>query len=125
MTNVTYNCAVCRKVKPNLNSGGTGYAERNTGEKVCYFCCAIDDEKYMRLHGKIVLYLTGEGIEERVSNWPGTLKFPLLRRTTGNHNMTGKRVDIWFNGPDKFIWHGVKYGENTQIVRCNRTKGRL
>ena len=71
----------------------------------------------MTEHGRIMLYLSnGE-----VMNWPGTLRFPAHVRK-GRHNIAGSRYDVWFAGPDGFQWHGVQYGDNTQICHCKRTK---
>ena len=88
------------------------------GKRSCYKCCAAIDATYMKEKGRIALYLTESG----VTNWPGSLSFPVLARTKGGHNIAQSRYDVWFRGPDNFIWHGVQYGENTQICHCRRTK---
>ena len=91
--------------------------------------------------GLAFLYITteGEGSPELgrksqrwhsgyVSNWPGTLKFPArgcgVRVRKNAHNWGLTRSDIWFNGPDGFKWHGVSYGDYTQLTRCTRTRER-
>ncbi len=136
MTDVTFTCCKCGKTKPVQTSGGTGYAGSEY-HKVCYDCCAIEDKEYMLKEGKITLYLTG-GIghdkdgrkmvsatwfgETHVSNWPGILKFTVEHIRLGYHNFARYRYDVWFKGPDGFEWHGVQYGDNTQICHCKRTK---
>jgi hypothetical protein len=82
--------------------------------------------------GKAVLYLTTtpnmtpagnrHGDKGTVSNWPGSLKFQTGPVKVGRHNMAGKRYDVWFRGPDGKDWHGVQYGENTQLCHCRRIK---
>lgn len=54
-------------------------------------------------------------------NWPGSLEFRCWTRT-GNHNIARTRYDVWFYGPDGYIWYGVTYGEDTQLCHCKRTK---
>lgn len=59
-----------------------------------------------------------------IGNWPGTLTFKATGVTRGRHNWGIPRWDVWFNGPDGHVWHGVNYGNNTQIVHCRRTAKR-
>ena len=114
-------CSSCLKeIVPPANSGGTGYGMSKTGP-ICYACCAIDDQKYMRETGKIDLYLSKERDTYKITNWPGTLKFEPTSYRTGKHNIAGSRVDVWFVF-DGYWWHGVQYGEWTQICHCKRTK---
>lgn len=98
-------------------SGGTGYATTDKGEKVCYKCCAVEDEQYMKDHGVNTLYLSNG----KITNWPGTLQYPANRIHESRHNLGHTRVDVWFYGPDNKIWHGVNIGDN-QILRCKRTQ---
>jgi len=60
--------------------------------------------------------------EHTLTNWPGTLRFDPHYIKKGRHNIAGTRYDVWFPGPDGHIWHGINYGENTQITHCKRTK---
>lgn len=72
----------------------------------------------MDKHGKTTLYLSnGE-----VTNWPGTLRFPLWSSKRGRHNIAGTRKDVWFKDGSGNMWHGVQYGEFTQICHCKRLK---
>jgi hypothetical protein len=119
-----FACFRCREVKPLQTSGGTGYGADGNGNLICYSCCADIDREDMRRTGKATLYLTaGADGTADVTNWPGTLRFRTGPVRRGRHNMAGTRYDVWFTGPDGKEWHGVQYGENTQIVHCKRVKG--
>lgn len=72
----------------------------------------------MRLTGKALLYLHNAN---SVGTWDGTFNFPVHYQRTGGHNMAGKRLDLWFRGPEGATWHGVNIGDN-QIVHCKRNK---
>lgn len=98
----------------------TGYITID-GKTTCYECCAKLDAQWMREKGKITLYLTTDGDKATVGNWPGSLKFSAFVRK-GRHNIARTRYDVWFIGPDHAQWHGVQYGENTQICHCRRIK---
>jgi hypothetical protein len=115
---ITFKCSRCEQVKPVQTEGGTGYALQDNGAPVCYACCAELDKEYMREHGKISLYLA----DRDVTNWPGSLRFPVWSIKKSPHNIARWRYDAWFNGPDGHVWHGVQYGENTQLIHCKRTK---
>lgn len=143
---VFFKCHQCKQVKPVKTTGGTGYAYYDDDRPVCYDCCGENDRKEMIEVGKIVLYLsceparklrrpnglpyTPETLHEgpgrktagEVTNWPGTLRFKCHTRV-GRHNIAGYRYDCWFTGPDGKQWHGVTYGDNTQLCHCRRLKG--
>lgn len=118
-----FRCADCKQVKPVHTEGGTGYGYGKDNEPVCYECCGKRDLVDMKATGKATMYLTklpNGGYE--VGNWPGTFKVRANVRI-GRHNMAGKRYDAWFTNPaDGMVWHGVTYGDNTQICHCKRTK---
>jgi hypothetical protein len=114
-----------------------GYGQTADGKKICYECCAENDRKAMLDNGKIILYLTpanlrdtapngfrgldGEKVSRwQVSNWPGSLKFNAYVKK-GAHNIAGSRYDAWFTGPDGKEWHGVNYGEMSQLCHCRRS----
>jgi hypothetical protein len=90
--------------------------------RVCYECCATRDKETMRSTGKATLYLTYNDGARRgyVKNWPGTLCF-LGQVSKSRHNISRTRYDVWFMFEGR-VWHGVQYGENTQICHCKRTK---
>lgn len=121
-----FRCSVCGAEKPQSKSGGTGYAEYPDGRRVCYECCAVLDRQEMVASGhgnRLPLYLTKKDDGSwSVSNWPGTLRFACSKPKVGRHNIAGRRYDVWFNGPDGHRWHGVQYGEWTEIVHCSRTR---
>jgi hypothetical protein len=56
-----------------------------------------------------------------VTNWPGTLDIPIYLVKIGRHNLAKVRRDVWFHfaGHD---WHGVCYGNDTEIVHCQALK---
>jgi hypothetical protein len=134
----TFTCADCGQVKPVQTNGGTGYAIKADDSKVCYDCCAIADKAHMLATGKAMLYLSRDagGIQHgnfpfnqqpdkpvwTVGNWPGSLKISAFVKV-GRHNIAGSRYDAWFTGPDDKQWHGVTYGDDTEICHCKRIKG--
>lgn len=69
--------------------------------------------------GRIALYLIKREMKYFITNWPGTLEFPALQVRSGRHNIAGTRIDVWFF-VGKQQWHGVQYGEWTQICHCKR-----
>ena len=109
-----------------------GYGIDENNKKICYGCCAEKDKQYMLNNGKIKLYLVQRGKWQykpndnvstwNITNWPNSLSFPVIWYEIGGHNFAGIRYDIWFVGPDDHIWHGVQYGENTELCHCKRTK---
>lgn len=99
-------------------SEGRIYGTTPDGKVHCAVCCAEMDAEYMKSNGKITLYLSGR----EIINWPGTLRFRTIARTEGRHNFAGVRYDAWFRGPDGFIWHGVCFGDFTEVIHCKRTK---
>jgi hypothetical protein len=127
-----FTCSVCNQTKPIPLTGGTGYGYDKDHNAVCYDCCADGDRKQMEESGRIVLYLTQatplpNGLrltrDNKVANWPGTLTFPLTCIKTGRHNIARVRYDVWFRDHQGKEWHGVQYGNNTQICHCRRMKG--
>ena len=126
-------CKDCGVVKPKPPKGScsTGYGTDKDGDKICFDCIGWRDLAEMLHSGKsqgLPLYLSmaadrGDGAAgHTIANWPGSLKFRPLARTKGAHNIAGTRKDVWFRGPDGFIWHGVQYGEWTEVVHCKRTR---
>ena len=120
----TFTCCDCGETKPVNPSGGTGYAvfENGRGDKVCYACCAIRDKARMTAESRVALYLVTRENRLVVSNWPGTLEFPVMESRAGAHNIAGSRIDAWFVDHDGSRWHGVQYGDNTQLIHCRKLK---
>lgn len=119
----TFRCFDCKRELPVKTDGGTGYGcFGKSNRKVCYECCAKRDIAQMSRDGKTTMYFTHKsGEQSYVGNWPGSLKID-CRVRVGNHNMAGRRYDVWFTGPDGKKWHGVTYGDNTQLCHCKRMK---
>lgn len=121
MKKTTFICSVCKQEKVTPVDCSTGYGINNAGEKVCFACCAIQDIENMKKDGIATLYLTKKDcLTYEVTNWPGTLRIPVTSERTGRHNIAGKRYDVWFY-VDGQRWHGVTYGDNTQICHCKKT----
>lgn len=123
-----FHCADCGQDKPVKTEGGTGYGyfgpDQPDNKPICYECCGKREATTMRETGKATLYLEHKGRDTSgwVTNWPGTLRLP-CGVSIGRHNMAGKRYDVWFVF-EGYQWHGVTYGDNTQICHCKRTKGK-
>jgi len=115
-------CDCCGKEIEKPDHIGTGYGTLTNpdgSEEIhCYACCSVWEEGEMRSTGRATLY----DCEKEVADWPGGLRFKVISRSTGDHNWGLKRYDVWFRGPDKRVWHGVRYGDMTQLVHCKRTK---
>jgi len=124
MTNNETHCVTCNEPFAQFATKmTTGYGtDPDTKERHCFPCCGVKDKETMVRDGKYYLYLKSGAYPWSVSNWPGTLKFNVCANSEGRHNMTGKRYDVWFNGPDGFIWHGTQYGDNTEVCHVKRTK---
>lgn len=125
---VSFLCSVCGETKPVRTQGGTGYGYAKDSKIVCYDCCGEGDRADMVESGKATLYFTPDKSASynkcTISNWPDSLKFTGAF-SVGLHNIAGKRYDVRFKGPDGFWWHGVTYGNNTQICHCKRTKRKV
>lgn len=64
---------------------------------------------------------------EKVINWPGSLEFKIESMRVGNHNMSKVRFDVRFLVPNAAnqtieVWHGTRYGTDTEVLHCRRTK---
>ena len=125
---LAWKCGECGKVEELGAHGGcgTGYGYKAEGPNeppICYACCSKRESELMTETGKAALYLSHKRGETRgeLTDWPGGLRFSGYVRQ-GRHNMAGRRYDIWFTGPDGKSWHGVQYGDNTQICHCKRLK---
>ena len=114
-------CDLCQKEIVS-EKYSPGYGTNEQGQKVCYTCCGVQDEQYMYDHNKVMLYLVQNTDESwQVTNWPGTLRIDVQLPRKGHHNIAGTRYDVWFTFAGKH-WHGVQYGEWTQICHCKVIK---
>jgi len=115
-------CSMCHKQieKPDDNFS-SGHGIDIEGNIFCYPCCAIKDKATMRKNGSITLYLTKDKDGTwSLTNFPASLSFkPTVIR--GRHNWGIKRYDCWFIF-EGFIWWGVKYGDNSDLAYCKKTK---
>ena len=125
MSKHVFTYADCKEKKVHVSPndcGGVGYAvvsEDGAEKMVCYGCCGKRDCVEMEAKGRIVLYLTKKSDSWFVSNWPGTLQFPVREHRTGNHNIADTRETVWFTDSDGREWYGVCYGYNTQLCECS------
>ena len=118
-------CTLCMDTR-TLNRQGAGYMEYMKGRlPVCYGCCAIVDRRDMILDGKATMYLNwnGDGTKT-VSNWPCSLKIRCFSQSTSRNNRNCERTDVWFKGPDGYVWWGFHVGDSHQLINVRRTKGR-
>ena len=116
----TFYCSHCKSTLPRpTGTGGTGYAVKRNGHKVCYACCADVDRKFMVKHGENWMYLS----DGKLTNWPGTLTFKPFESWSTGHNWYGvTQRYVRFNGPDGYVWTGRQVGENSDCCRVRRTK---
>lgn len=128
MTNT--NCWSCTadysKDMPEPGKGGAaGYAtlnhptESDQTVKICYDCAAERERTAMLATGRVTLYLSGD----KVTNWTGRITIPAMHIKRGRHNIASVRRDVWFRY-EGAQWHGVIYGENTELLHCKRLKSR-
>ena len=102
----------------------TGYGRDAEGLTYCYDCCAQRELTSMLTTGKATLYLTLKDGKHTMTDWPGHLSFPVMEFRKGKHNMARVRYDVYFRVPSNgSTWHGVKYGDMTQLVHCRQLKG--
>ena len=126
-------CGLCNtKIAVGETAGGK-YCEGYIVH-VCKGCCAITDAAIMVDEGnskRIPLYLVDQptlsgtphtSVPFQVRNWIGSLRLNVHSFKMRKHWMAGTRTDVWFFGPDGFVWWGVQYGSFTNIVHCRRTK---
>lgn len=100
-----------------------GYGIDGEGKTHCVACCAEQTRQRMRDTGRITLYLEGEGPDRYwLTDWHASLVIFPYRARTGRHNWAGKRYDVWFSF-EECDWHGVQYGDNTQLCHCKRCNG--
>lgn len=115
----------CYKCKSDTVA--TGYAIDADNHKICYECAGDIDKKWMRDNIKTTLYLTdlkpdysGNYGDCKITNWPASLEIT-GRYHKGKHNIAHTRYDVWFTF-EGTEWHGVQYGDMTQILHCKKLK---
>jgi len=124
-------CADCgATIRTKTGSGGTGYARLLNGDKICYDCAAVREERHMRSTGKATLYLVKRADGWHVTDWAGHLDY-YASVTVHKHGhfspLAGymERIDAWFIGPDGDHWHGVHKGHNNTVLHCKRLKHKI
>lgn len=129
----SFTCSRCGQTKQRPEGTcGTGYAINSKDEKICYACCGDLDKEQMEGGEPSILYLTvtkrGKTwqfswyhITAKLTNWPGSLEINPVHGHTGRHNIAGIRYDVWFEFAGH-KWHGVTYGDNTQLCHCKTVK---
>mgnify|MGYP001585913842 CR=1 FL=1 len=111
----------CGHLTQEIEKGActTGYGIDSQGKKICYACCAEQDKAAMRTGNRITLYLNP--VNRNVTNWPGSLRIVGEYVREGKHNFAGKRYDVWFT-VEGSRWHGVRYGDFTELCHCRKLK---
>jgi hypothetical protein len=133
MTTETETILDCGHAPSPHESFTTGYGRDENGRTFCYDCAATRERDAMIETGNATLYLVKTADMSRalgaprptgyeVTDWPGGLRFTVTALHTGRHNIARTRIDAYFAGPDGYVWHGVQYGANTQIIHCKRTR---
>lgn len=115
-----FDCYQCKEHKIHESDISTGYGSDKDGNKICFDCCGKNDMEQLRNlkpKEKMCLYLNTKN--KKITNWPGTLKIQLHYIREGKHNIAGKRYDTWFS-LGQFNYHGVQYGNNTQIIHIKK-----
>lgn len=126
MKEIIIKCVECGKVcKPQ--GIGTGYAVDKDENHYCYTCCAKQEEQTLRelpVGEKTYLYLTEDKPNYRwkLQNWTGLISIPIYSVKRGRHNFAGIRYDFWFEYYNH-EYHGVRYGDNTEVATVTRIKG--
>lgn len=107
---------------------------------ICYKCASDDEKERMRKTGVTTLYFmynspcnniqhTNAGTNMTpsdyiVSDWSGRFLIRPMNVQRGKHNIARTRWDVWFEFEGR-VWHGVQYGENTQLLHCKRTLAKV
>ena len=131
---------LCKRCGVGIKDDTSGYGRDNSGAFYCPSCAAVLDHEAMLEHGQYHLYLVETREPRALSTWrywllPSDFKltnwngldcnYRIRTVKQGRHNIAGKRIDVWFTLPeDEYVWHGVNYGNNSQVLRCKRTKQR-
>ena len=138
-------CDRCKKdCKPDGCSAGYAiYRQGDVEETLCFDCAAEQSKQDLIEDGstkRVTLYLTiaeplpGDDsfVSSRdrsrvvtVTDWPGRLRFKVIRHWTGQHNWYYMRHlpihFVHFIGPDGLVWSGKNIGDN-EVLRAKRLK---
>jgi hypothetical protein len=132
-------CGAAFPVHPQGHCGGTGYAIKPDGVRICYPCAATAERADMIREGRGVLYLSnakGQPVNPsqhdpaawHLGNWTGHLAFPLSECQPYQHPFSHSRrggIAFRFRGPDGAEWHGRHDAEHQLVTvrRCKPAKG--
>ena len=119
----TFLCSRCGETKQNNETFTTGYGVDNSGNIVCYECCAKQDVETLENTGKLHGYFTKKDGKNFFTNWPASLSIPVFYTRKSWHNFAGRdgRTDFWltYNGKN---YHGVQIGHNNECATIRKTK---
>ena len=133
-TTYTFTCGACeRRIKHTVDvAKGTGFTKVVMSGyadelAMCYVCSGKIEARNMVANGLGELYLVqkvrafvhSSAIGWYVTNWPGTLVFPVTRI----HRMPDNSLHFWFMGPEGYEWGGAR--KNEEMCDVMRTTNRL
>ena len=87
----------------------------------CPTCDKLWLDTYMQRAHRVTLYLVQRDKQLYLNNWTGELEIKIDHWKYGKHNMVGKVTHVWFKHAG-IVWHGVNYGDDTQLCHCKKTK---
>jgi hypothetical protein len=118
-------CSICSE---QINGTGIspGYALNDSGEKICYKCCGVQDAVQLSaITGKEEMYLYLSFNKEKktyeITNWPATLIINPTRIHSGKHNIAGTQTHVWFRFNHEYF-HGVNFGNTSQVLVVKKIK---
>lgn len=123
---LTFTCSTCHETKAVYSPGNISapeYGKDDKGNLHCWACCSERKRQRMRDTGRATLYLVRRGDGFAITNWTGGISIEPFRVRIGRHNIARTRYDVWFTFESQ-SWHGVQYGEMTQICHCHRIKAK-
>lgn len=118
-------CSICSE-RINGTEISPGYALCDTGEKICYKCCGVQDAvRLSALKGKEKMYLYLSFNKEKknyeITNWPCTLIINPTRIHIGKHNIAGVQTHVWFRFNHEWF-HGGNFGQHSQVLTVRKIK---
>ena len=104
--------------------GGSGTIN---GIRHCKSCCAEYTRQEMIKTGRATLYMVFRPDSRLIPmvdirDFLGGLLYHVEYIKKSHHNISGKRFDSWFNGPDGHVWHAYRVMMRGDICHCKRTK---
>lgn len=125
-TTKKFTCDQCGETKePAIDSISTGYGTDKDNKKICFTCCGINDLSKLenaKIGDRFTYYLINRDGKHFIENWPGTMSIRIHYVRKGKHNIAGSRYDFWF-GYKGNNFHGIQYGNFTQIAHIKTVKG--